>query len=97
MDEDKGQWAEVAEEGIVGPSNDDDGTTAADDLAKVTDIARSMALRFGMVEKLGHVSLEEPRQTFLNSPISWRVVIERDIRGMRLTPSLAAAARMHFI
>jgi cell division protease FtsH len=46
-------------------------TGAADDLAKVTDIARSMALRFGMVEKLGHVSLEEPRQTFLESPIPY--------------------------
>jgi len=46
-------------------------TGAADDLAKVTDIARSMALRFGMVEKLGHVSLEEPRQTFLNSPVPY--------------------------
>jgi len=46
-------------------------TGAADDLAKVTDIARSMALRFGMVEKLGHVSLEEPRQTFLNSPLPY--------------------------
>ena len=46
-------------------------TGAADDLAKVTDIARSMALRYGMVEKLGHVSLEEQRPTFLNGPLPY--------------------------
>ena len=34
-------------------------TGAADDLAKVTDIARSMVMRYGMVEALGHVAYEE--------------------------------------
>jgi cell division protease FtsH len=43
-------------------------TGAADDLAKVTDIARSMAVRFGMVEKLGHVVYEAERPAFLNVP-----------------------------
>jgi cell division protease FtsH len=40
-------------------------TGAADDLAKVTDIARSMVTRFGMAPELGPVSLEESRATFL--------------------------------
>ena len=40
-------------------------TGAADDLAKVTDIARSMVMRYGMDENLGHVSYESDRPTFL--------------------------------
>ena len=40
-------------------------TGAADDLAKVTDIARSMVMRYGMDEKLGHVALETTRPAFL--------------------------------
>jgi cell division protease FtsH len=44
-------------------------TGAADDLAKVTGIARSMALRFGMVEKLGHVSFEEQPPNYLGLPV----------------------------
>jgi cell division protease FtsH len=43
-------------------------TGAADDLAKVTDIARSMVTRYGMAEKLGGVSLEETPQSFLGTP-----------------------------
>jgi cell division protease FtsH len=41
-------------------------TGAADDLNKVTDIARNMVTRFGMAEKLGQVTYETPRQTFLS-------------------------------
>jgi cell division protease FtsH len=40
-------------------------TGAADDLAKVTDIARDMVMRFGMEETLGPVSYESPRSPFL--------------------------------
>jgi cell division protease FtsH len=40
-------------------------TGAADDLAKVTDIARSMVTRYGMSPELGPVSLEESRASFL--------------------------------
>ncbi|MGH7338022.1 MAG: ATP-dependent zinc metalloprotease FtsH, partial [Myxococcota bacterium] len=36
-------------------------TGAADDLAKVTDIARSMVMRYGMVKALGNVAYEEER------------------------------------
>ncbi|MGC8506666.1 MAG: ATP-dependent zinc metalloprotease FtsH [Thiomonas sp.] len=43
-------------------------TGAADDLAKVTDIARSMVTRYGMAEKLGGVSLEETPQSVLGTP-----------------------------
>ena len=43
-------------------------TGAADDLAKVTDIARSMAMRFGMDERLGHVSYDSGGPNFLGQP-----------------------------
>jgi cell division protease FtsH len=39
-------------------------TGAADDLAKVTDIARSMVMRYGMVKALGNVAYEEERSPF---------------------------------
>ena len=42
-------------------------TGAADDLAKVTDVARSMVMRYGMAEKLGHVALEPERASFLGA------------------------------
>src|SRR5918996_439869 len=44
-------------------------TGAADDLAKVTDIARSMVMRYGMVKNLGHVAYEEERAPFLGGPL----------------------------
>jgi cell division protease FtsH len=43
-------------------------TGAADDLAKVTDIARSMVMRYGMVKSLGHVAYEEDQSRFLMAP-----------------------------
>jgi cell division protease FtsH len=43
-------------------------TGAADDLVKVTNIARSMVTRYGMDEKLGLVSLESERTPFLQGP-----------------------------
>ncbi|MGH6673105.1 MAG: ATP-dependent zinc metalloprotease FtsH [Xanthobacteraceae bacterium] len=49
-------------------------TGAADDLAKVTDIARDMVMRFGMEKSLGPVSYESPRSPFMNgapAPESW--------------------------
>jgi cell division protease FtsH len=42
-------------------------TGAADDLAKCTDIARSMATQYGMFPELGHVSYEQPEQRFLGN------------------------------
>ena len=43
-------------------------TGASDDLAKATDIARSMVTRYGMDETLGPVSLESERSAFLQVP-----------------------------
>jgi cell division protease FtsH len=43
-------------------------TGAADDLGKVTGIARSMVMRYGMVKSLGHVTYEEERSPFLAVP-----------------------------
>ena len=51
----------AAEQVVVGRIS----TGAADDLAKVTDIARSMVAKFGMNPTLGQVAYEEPRQGFL--------------------------------
>ncbi len=42
-------------------------TGASDDLAKATDIARSMVTRYGMDEKLGYVTYEETKPRFLDS------------------------------
>jgi len=49
-------------------------TGAADDLAKVTSIARDMVARYGMEEKLGPVSYDAQRPTFLQGappPDGW--------------------------
>jgi cell division protease FtsH len=46
----------------------DISTGAADDLAKATNIARSMVTRYGMDDNLGMVSLESERSTFLQMP-----------------------------
>jgi cell division protease FtsH len=44
-------------------------TGAADDLAKVTDIARSMVMRYAMVKDLGPVAYEEERPPFLGGAL----------------------------
>ena len=44
-------------------------TGAADDLAKVTDIARSMVTRYAMVDGLGQVALEDAPQNLLGTPV----------------------------
>ena len=46
---------------------DEVSTGAADDLVKATDIARSMATRFGMAEVLGQVSYEDEPHRFLGT------------------------------
>lgn len=43
-------------------------TGAADDLAKATDIARSMVMRYGMEEGLGHVAYDTERPNYLGLP-----------------------------
>jgi cell division protease FtsH len=54
----------AAEETVFGRVS----TGAADDLAKVTGIARSMVMRYGMVKSLGQVAYEEERSPFLGVP-----------------------------
>jgi len=46
-------------------------TGAADDLAKVTDIARAIVTRYGMSARLGHVVLEKDRHSFLATDQSY--------------------------
>jgi cell division protease FtsH len=43
-------------------------TGAADDIAKATDIARDMVMRYGMDEGLGHVAYAETAPRFLDVP-----------------------------
>ncbi|HZS85636.1 MAG TPA: ATP-dependent zinc metalloprotease FtsH [Stellaceae bacterium] len=43
-------------------------TGAADDLQKVTDIARNMVTRYGMSSELGNVTYERDSRTFLGGP-----------------------------
>jgi len=43
-------------------------TGAADDLTKVTDIARSMVARYGMHADLGNIVFDPPRRAFLEVP-----------------------------
>ncbi|MGZ6021733.1 MAG: ATP-dependent zinc metalloprotease FtsH [Rhizomicrobium sp.] len=47
-------------------------TGAADDLARATEIARSMIARFGMVAELGQVSYESEAAPMLGGQMSWR-------------------------
>src|SRR5690606_14695961 len=51
----------AAEEVVFGEVS----TGAADDLAKVTDIARQIVARFGMTKALGQAVLERKSQTYL--------------------------------
>ncbi len=44
-------------------------TGASDDLAKATDIARSMITQYGMSEKLGLPTFESPRHAYLHGPM----------------------------
>ena len=53
-------------------------TGAADDLAKVTDIARSMVTRYGMEEELGYVAYDKDRPGFLGQPVPQGMGAERD-------------------
>lgn len=53
-------------------------TGAADDLRRVTDIARSMVTRYGMSEKLGSVAYDRESGNFLAGPDQPYPVRERD-------------------
>ena len=52
---------------------DDVSTGAADDLAKATDVARGMVMRFGMDERLGPVAWDTEQGNFMQQPgVFWR-------------------------
>ncbi len=46
-------------------------TGAADDLAKATDIARNMVMRYGMDKQLGPVTYQKENSPFLESPMTY--------------------------
>ena len=52
-------------------------TGAADDLVKVSDIARSIVTRYGMTEELGQVVYEKSPQSFLGGPQQQMTYYER--------------------
>jgi len=56
----------AAEQSVFGRAT----TGAADDIAKATDIARALVTQYGMDEKLGRVTYEEPRKDYLGSPFA---------------------------
>lgn len=53
-------------------------TGAADDLAKVTDIARALVTRYGMSERLGHVALDRDRRSIFTPDMLGAFRQERD-------------------
>lgn len=53
-------------------------TGAADDLAKVTDIARALVTRYGMSERLGHVALDRDRRSMFTPDVLGAFRQERD-------------------
>jgi len=55
-------------------------TGAANDLAKVTEIGRSMVMRYGMVKNLGHVAYENEPTGFLNNNITQKQFSEETAR-----------------
>jgi cell division protease FtsH len=82
---------------------DEVSTGAADDLAKATEIARSMVVRFGMDPKLGQVSYESEPSPLLGAPTAadWRprhyaeetaAAIDNAVRGILDTAFKGAVA-----
>ncbi len=66
-------------------------TGAADDLAKATEIARSMVMRFGMAPELGPVAFDPEQRGLLPGAMDWRprayaeetaAAIDRAVKGL---------------
>src|SRR5690606_9619887 len=68
-------------------------TGAADDLAKVTDIARAMVTRYGMSEKLGHVALEKEQHSFLVGPSPFAGFSQERFYGQATADAIDAEVR----
>lgn len=43
-------------------------TGSSDDIAKATQVARNVALKYGMIPELGHISYEDPSERYLEVP-----------------------------
>ena len=68
-------------------------TGAADDLAKATDIARGMIMRYGMGEKLGNAVYETESSPFLGQPGALRAGSRAATARKRRARSTARCAR----
>lgn len=68
----------------------DVSTGAADDLARVTDIARSMVLRYGMSDALGNVAYDRERSAFLQPGFPMK---EEPAYGERTATAVDGAVR----
>jgi cell division protease FtsH len=72
-------------------------TGAADDLAKATDIARSMVTRYGMVPELGHVSYESQSPTLLGEgPSAFRTRDYSDDTAREIDTAVRAMVQSAF-
>ncbi len=69
---------------------DEVSTGAADDLARVTDIARAMVMQYGMSDALGNVSYDRDRTPFLQPEM--KMPLERSY-GDRTADAVDAAVR----
>ncbi len=80
-----------AAETLIGP---DVSTGAADDLAKATDIARGMVLRFGMDGGLGPVAWDTEPGRFLEQPGSfWRPRVYSEATSREIDDAVRALCR----
>jgi cell division protease FtsH len=72
-------------------------TGAADDLAKVTDIARTMVTRYGMVPELGHMSYESQSPAFLGEgPSAFRTRDYSDDTAREIDTAVRAMVQSAF-
>jgi len=78
----------AAEEVIFGHQS----TGAANDLAKVTEIARSMVMRYAMVQALGHIAYEEQPAPFLGVQPFRKIVSTAKPPPARLTSRCATSS-----
>ncbi len=66
----------TAEEIIFGDSS----TGAQNDLARATDMARSLVARFGMDDTIGAVILEDQQRSMMDNPYSYRADISEETK-----------------
>jgi cell division protease FtsH len=72
-------------------------TGAADDLAKVTDVARTMVTRYGMVPELGHMSYESQSPAFLGEgPSAFRTRDYSDDTAREIDTAVRAIVQSAF-